>query len=105
MGIYKRTIKDWDAEAKELKKRMEKREIKGEFDHLAGNYDDIDDSMSLEEAEHIVFGIDPRYRKDAQFSEEELVREGTHPVIIEELMMHKRMYLEAVELLQKAGEM
>ena len=105
MGIYKRTIKDWDAEAKEFQKRMDEMEANGEFNDLTDDEDDCNYEMTLEEARDIVFGVVGTYRKDAKFTEEELIKEGTHPVIIEELMMHKRMYLEAVELLQKAGEM
>ena len=105
MGIYKRPVMDWAAEVEREDRLMKEMKANGEFDNLTDDEGDCNYEMTLEEARDIVFGFVGTYRKDAKFTEEELIKEGTHPVIIEELMMHKRMYLEAVELLQKAGEM
>ena len=105
MGIYKRLAMDWAAEVEREDRLMKEMETNGEFDHLTDDENDCNYEMTLEEAKDIVFGVVGTYRKDAKFTEDELIKEGIHPVIIEEIMLHKRMYLEAVELLQKAGEM
>lgn len=105
MGIYKRPVMDWAAEVEREDRLMKEMEANGEFDNLTDDEDDCNYEMTLEEARDIVFGVVGTYRKDAKFTEEELIKEGIHPDLIGEIMMNKHYYLEAVELLRKAGEM
>lgn len=103
MGIYKRTIKDWDAEAKEFQKKMDEMEANGEFDNLTDDEDDCFYEMSLEDARNIVYE-DPRFKQYANDTEENMIKAGLHSFVIQHSLAMKNIYLKAVEILKKAGE-
>lgn len=103
MGIYKRPVMDWAAEVEREDRLMKEMEANGEFDNLTDDEDDCLYEMSLEDARNIVYE-DPRFKQYANDTEEDMIKEGLHPFVIQHSLAMKNIYLKAVEILKKAGE-
>ena len=91
---------DFKKEMQDLTDRMKEMEANGEFDDVTGDIDDIDDSMTIEEA-RLIYN---QCKYSLYYTEERMKEAGFGSDQINLIKGDQDSYYEAEEILKKAGE-
>lgn len=93
--------RDFKKEVEEEIRQMEEARKNGEFDDITGDLDDIDDSMTIEEA-RLIYN---QCKYSLYYTEERMKEAGFGSDQINLIKGDQDSYYEAEEILKKAGEL
>lgn len=95
--------RDFKKEVEEHIRWMKEMEANGEFDDITEDLDDIDDSLTVEEAWDYV--KNPKYSNAAHYTEEDIQKQNLGEDQKNILRMWKALYEKAENTLKEAGKL
>ena len=95
--------RDFKKEVEEEIRQMEEARRNGEFDDITGDLDDIDDSMTIEEA--LDYLNNPKYSNASNYTEEDIQNQNLGDDQKNILRMWKALYEKAENTLKEAGKL